>query len=104
LSTDWDCYKTELVSGFGDILTEDDIENSVNVLQSKIIAAYEKSCPLKRARLNQSTPYWSSDLKRLRKVARRAWNNRSSNPEAYRNMIGLSDVLRVETFVVVWRA
>jgi hypothetical protein len=36
LSTDWDCYKTELVSGFGDwdgdFLTEDDIENSVNVL------------------------------------------------------------------------
>jgi hypothetical protein len=50
LSTGWDCYKTELVSGFGDwggdILTEDDIGNSVNVLQSKIIAAYEKTCPL----------------------------------------------------------
>jgi hypothetical protein len=71
LSIDWDCCKTELVSGFGgrggDILTEDDIDNSLNVLQSKIIAAYEKACPLKRARLNQSTPYWSSDL-----VARRA--------------------------------
>jgi hypothetical protein len=43
LSTDRDCYKTELFSRFGDwgddILTEDDIENSVNVLQSKIIAA-----------------------------------------------------------------
>jgi hypothetical protein len=50
LSTDWDCYKTELVSGFGgDILTEDNIENSVNVLQSKIIAVYEI--------MNQSTPY-----------------------------------------------
>jgi hypothetical protein len=56
LSTDWDCYKTELVSGFGDwggdILTEDDTENSVNVLQSKIIAAFEKACPLRRTRLN----------------------------------------------------
>jgi hypothetical protein len=69
LFTDWECYKTELVSGFGDwggdILTEDDIENSVNVLQSKIIAAYEKTCPLKTARLNQSTPYSGSDLARL---------------------------------------
>jgi hypothetical protein len=35
----------------------------INVLQPKIIAAYEKASPLKRARLNnQSTPYWSSDL------------------------------------------
>jgi hypothetical protein len=88
LSTDWDCYKIELVSGFGDwggdILTEDDIENSVNVLQLKIIAAYEKTCPLKRARLNQSTPYWSSDLAGLCKVARRAC---SSNPEAYRKAL-----------------
>jgi hypothetical protein len=79
LSTNRNCNKTELVSGFGDwvgdILTEDDIENSVNVLQSKIInAAYEKACPLKRARLNQSTPYWSSDLAGLRRVARWAWN------------------------------
>jgi hypothetical protein len=36
LSTDWDFYKTELVSGFGDwsgdILTEDDIENSVKMM------------------------------------------------------------------------
>jgi hypothetical protein len=53
------------------------------VLQSKIIAAYEKAYPLRKARLNQSTPYWSSDLVGLRKVARRAWNNRFSNPEAY---------------------
>jgi hypothetical protein len=86
LFTNWDCYKTELVSGFGDwggdIPTEDNIVNNVNVLQSKIIAAYEEAHPLKRARLNQSTPYWSSDL-RLCKVARRAWDNCSFNPEAY---------------------
>jgi hypothetical protein len=50
------------VIGDGDILAEDDIENSVNVLQSKINAAYEKACPLRRTRLNQSTLYWSSDL------------------------------------------
>jgi hypothetical protein len=87
LSTDWDCYKTELFSGFGDILTEDDIENSVNVLQAQIIAAYEKACSLKKTRLNQDTPYWSSDLAGLCKVARRAWNNRFFNPEAYRKAL-----------------
>jgi hypothetical protein len=94
LSTDWDCYKTELISGFGDILTENDIENSVNVLQSKIIAAYEKACLLKTARLNQSTPYWSSDLVGFRRVARRAWNNHSSNPEAYRKALKKYRALR----------
>jgi hypothetical protein len=76
LSTDWDCFKTKLVSGFGDwdgdILTEDDTEKSVNVVQSKIIAAYKKACPLKRVRLNQSTVYWSSELAELCRVARRA--------------------------------
>jgi hypothetical protein len=87
LSTEWDCYKTDQIFGLGDlggdILTEDDIENSVNLLQSKIFAVYEKTCPLKRARLNQSTPYWNSDLAELCKVARRAWNNSSSNPEDF---------------------
>jgi hypothetical protein len=39
-------------------VTENDFENGVNVLQLKVIAAYEKICPLKRAKLNQSTPYW----------------------------------------------
>jgi hypothetical protein len=91
LYTDWECYKTELVSGFGDwggdILTQDDIENSVDLLQSKIIAAYKKACPLRTTRLNQSTPYWSSDLVEFCKVARRAWNNRSSNSEDYRKAL-----------------
>jgi hypothetical protein len=76
LSTDWDCYKRELVFGFGDwggdILTEDDIEKSFNMLQSKIIAAYEKVFSLRRAWLNQSTPYCSSDPAVLLMVARRA--------------------------------
>jgi hypothetical protein len=91
LFTDWYCYKTELVSGFGDwggdILIEDDIENSVNVLQAKIIAAYEKACPLKRARLIQGTPYWTSALAGFRRMARRAWNNRSSNLAVYRKAL-----------------
>jgi hypothetical protein len=77
-------------------------------MQLKIIAAFEKTCPLKRARLNHSTPYWSSDLAGLCKVARRAWNNRSSNPEAFRKVLKEYDrTLRTAFFVervVVWRA
>jgi hypothetical protein len=53
-----------------------------------IIAEYEKACPLKRTRLNQTTPYGSSDRTGLRKVTRRAWNNRS---EAYRKALKESE-------------
>jgi hypothetical protein len=53
-----------------------------------------------------------ADLAELRKVAKRTWNNRSSNPKTYRKalkeydtMIGLAvrnSVLRGGIFVVVW--
>jgi hypothetical protein len=59
MSTDWDCFWVWWLGWWwgGDILTEYNIENSVNVLHSKIIAFYETACPLKRARPGQSTPY-----------------------------------------------
>jgi hypothetical protein len=31
----------------------------------------------------KKTPYWSANLVKLRKVARRAWNHRASYPNAY---------------------
>jgi hypothetical protein len=38
------------------------------------IKAYETSCPLKTASGVQNTPYWSSELGSLRKMARKTWN------------------------------
>jgi hypothetical protein len=32
----------------------------------------------------QNTPYWSSDLAKLRKAARKAWNHRAHDPEGYK--------------------
>jgi Reverse transcriptase (RNA-dependent DNA polymerase) len=71
----------------GDILTVDDIENNVHHMQNSIIPAYEKACPLRRVKPGQKTPYWSSNLTRLRKVARYAWNHRASDLEAYRTAV-----------------
>jgi hypothetical protein len=49
-----------------------------------LIAAYEAPCPLRTVKLGQNAPYWSSDLAKLRKVARRAWNHRTRDPGGYR--------------------
>jgi hypothetical protein len=35
----------------------------------------------------QNTPYWSSELGNLRKRARKAWNYRLTDPDAYKNAI-----------------
>ena len=67
-----------------DILTSNDIETNVTLLQNKIIAAYESSCPLRTVKPGQNTPYWSSDLAKLRKKARKAWNDRVRDLEAYK--------------------
>jgi ribonuclease HI len=91
LSTDWAHYKRVLVSrldgGECDILTTDDIEDNVKRLQDGIILAYEASCPIRTVKPGQKTPYWSSDLAKLRKRARRAWNHRVSDPEAYKTAV-----------------
>jgi hypothetical protein len=33
--------------------------------------------------LVKKNPYWSANLAKLQKMARRAWNRRASNPDAY---------------------
>jgi hypothetical protein len=70
LSTDWSRFKTELVSSLGgwegNILTTNDIESNVNLLQTKLITVYEAACPLRAVKPSQNVPYWSSDLAQLR--------------------------------------
>jgi hypothetical protein len=70
-----------------DIVNTCTIDECAAKIQSSIIKAYEKSCPLKTASGVQNTPYWSSELGNLRKTARKAWNHRLTDPEAYKNAI-----------------
>jgi hypothetical protein len=63
------------------------IDECAAKIQSSIIKAYEKSCPLKTAFGVPNTAYWSSELGNLRKRARKAWNYRLTDPDAYRNAI-----------------
>jgi ribonuclease HI len=88
LSTDWTRYKDELAWGLNgwncNIETTNDIEINVSLMQKAIIAAYEASCPLRTVKPGRNTPYWSSDLAKLRKAARKAWNHRNRDPEGYK--------------------
>jgi hypothetical protein len=52
-------------------------------IERSLVAAYEESCPLKTADQRCRTPYWDSQLQKPRKAARRYWNGRQSNPDAY---------------------
>jgi hypothetical protein len=61
-----------------------DIETNVNLLQSKILAAHEASCPLRTVKPGRNAPYWSSDLAILHKATRKAWNHRVNDPEGYK--------------------
>jgi Endonuclease-reverse transcriptase len=86
-STNWELFEEELESRIRGHDTELDgvqaIENSVSVIQKSLVAAYEESCPLKTANQGCKTPFWDSELGKLRKEARRSWNNRQSDPDAY---------------------
>jgi hypothetical protein len=59
------------------------IEIFVVTIQRSLVAAYEECCPLKTADQGWRTPYWDSQLGELRKSARRSWNRRQSDPDAY---------------------
>jgi hypothetical protein len=64
-------------------LTINDIESNVNLLQTKLITAHKTACPLRTVKSGWNAPYWSSDQAKLCKVARRAWNRRTRNPDDY---------------------
>jgi hypothetical protein len=59
------------------------MENSVVTIQRILVAAYEECCPLKTADQRCRIPYWDFQLGKLRKTARRSWNRRQSDPNAY---------------------
>jgi hypothetical protein len=55
-----------------DVVNTCAIDESAFMLQSTIVNAEERSFPLKTASGTQNTPFWNSDLAKLRKMARRA--------------------------------
>jgi hypothetical protein len=59
------------------------IENSVVTIQRSLVATDQECCLLKTADQGCRTPYWDFQLGKLRKTARRSWNRRQSDPNAY---------------------
>jgi hypothetical protein len=68
-STDWELFSKELVCSMRgwdkDNVSTCKIDECAAKIQSSIIKAYEKLCPLKTASGVLNTPYWSSELGNL---------------------------------------
>jgi hypothetical protein len=87
-STNWEFFEKDLESelrGYDTDLKgeQQSIENSVVTIQRSLAAAYEEFCHLKTADQGCRTPYWDSQIGKLRKAAKRSWNGRQSDPDAY---------------------
>jgi len=71
--TDCDTYETELNSSvglwIGWVRTPDDIEYELTKLNSAMISAYHKVCPVWRISGRRKVPWWNHELKTLRKAA-----------------------------------
>lgn len=88
-STDWDLYSDLLATKFHGysptIETPNDLDDAVDITTSYIIEAYEEACPLRSIKTTRGTPWWNSELAKLRKQCRRSWNRRrTEGSESFR--------------------
>lgn len=88
-STNWDLYNDLVATkfhGFSPIIeTPSDLDDAVETTTSYIMEAFEEACPLRSVRITRGTPWWNSDLAKLRKQCRRSWNRRhSAGSESFR--------------------
>ena len=80
-STNWDLYQENLATRFQgylpDITTPYELDEAVEITTELIVNSYEEACPLRTINVNRkSTPWWNSNLAKLRKDCRRSWNRR----------------------------
>lgn len=79
-NTDWSVYTDTLASKFHgyqpSIEGPDDLDDVVEITTSNIIEAFEEACPLRTIKSTRGTPWWNTELSKLRKMCRRAWNRR----------------------------
>lgn len=77
--TDWNLFREELDSKLvgletDSILDKNELNNASKKLQDAIISSFENSCPLQTRKSNQTTPWYSKELLRLKRHARKLWN------------------------------
>ena len=88
--TNWSFFKERLKGRMSNwnktISNKKEIDEAVNSLTANIINCFKIACPLKTfsgSRKDNLSP----ELWKLRKEARRAWNHRKNNQEAYKNAL-----------------
>ena len=62
-----------------------EVEMEVNSLQEDIISSYEEACPLVVWKPGLKPHWWTAEIGRLRKKARKLWNRAKQNP-AYKDV------------------
>ncbi len=78
-NTDWSAFKAELEEWLGedkqlqDRIGKLEIEQEVEKLSSALLGSYEAATPQRRVRRGKKTPWWNSELGKLRKEARRSF-------------------------------
>lgn len=82
--TNWELYRCLLegngeLSGVRGMDSVDGIDLAAEHLRSRILTAYEDSCPLKRSTSGRDVPWWNSNLAKLRKKARTLYNKWSKS-------------------------
>lgn len=91
--TDWvlynECLQAELQGLQYNIATTEELEEASRHLRDTIVAAYEKSCPVKKVNFSRNVPWWNKELDRLRTSARKSFNRakRIGNWTAYRQAL-----------------
>ena len=80
-STNWDLYQEYLATRFQgyvpEITTPYELDEAVETTTELIVNSYKEACPLRTINVNRkSTPWWNTNLAKLRKECRRSWNRR----------------------------
>lgn len=93
--TDWTLYREHLCGSLSLISTvaknTDELDRAVERVNESILEAFQESCPLRKRQAVMSTPWWSRELDRLRKLTRRSFNRakRDGSWEEYRETLNL---------------
>jgi len=101
--TNWEVFDKELSQSIGlwidRVKSPADIERELTRVNSALINAYEKACPLRKVSGRHRVPWWNNELKKLKIKANRAfrlayksgseedWNKHREDRRAFKKLV-----------------